>query len=75
MGYRFFVSGNKIIIKIKKSTKKRFKKKVKNLKVLKNNNYIDSETYIKLLSSYKGLLKYGNCKRLFISNLKRINSD
>ena len=74
LGYRFFVSGNKIIIKIKKSTKKRFKKKVKNLKVLKNNNYIDSETCIKLLSSYKGLLKYGNCKRLFISNLKRINS-
>lgn len=70
LGYKFFVENNKIIIKIKNGTKKRFKKKTKHLRMLKNNNYIDNETYTKLLSSYKGLLKYKYCRRLFINSLK-----
>ena len=40
LGYRFYLDNNKVVIKIRSSTKKRFKKKVKYLKVLKENNYI-----------------------------------
>lgn len=70
LGYKFSIKNNKIIIKIKNSTKKRFKRKTKYLKILKFNNYIDDNTYKKLLSSYKGLLKYKHCRVLFIRSLK-----
>lgn len=70
LGYRFYLNGNKIIIKIKKETKRKFKNKVKNLKLLMNNNYISIEDYKKQLSSYKGLLKYKNCKYLYYKTKK-----
>ena len=57
LGYRFYCSG-KIIIRIGKRCKKNFKKKVKNLKLLKCNNYINEKMYYNLISSYKGILKY-----------------
>lgn len=69
LGYRFLVLNNKIYIKIKKDTKRRFKKKVKCLNVLKTNNYINNRNYWILLSSYKGLLKYRDCKRLFLKQM------
>lgn len=67
--YRFLVLNNKIYIKIKKDTKRRFKKKAKCLNVLKTNNYINNRNYWILLSSYKGLLKYRDCKRLFLKQM------
>lgn len=70
LGYRFYIKNNKIVIKIKNSTKKRFKRKIKYLKFLKLNNYIDDNTCKKLLSSYKGLLKYKYCRTLLIRSLK-----
>ncbi len=69
LGYRFLVLNNKIYIKIKKDTKRRFKKKVKCLNVLKTNNYINNRNYWISLCSYKGLLKYRDCKRLFLKQM------
>lgn len=57
LGYRFYCS-NKINIRVGKRAKYNFKKKVKNLKILVNNNYIDDKMYFNLISSYKGILKY-----------------
>lgn len=59
LGYRFYINNNKVIIKLRNRTKKKFKRKVK---YLKENNIKDKE-FIILLSSYKGLLKY--CKNLY----------
>lgn len=42
----------------------------KNLILLVNNNYIDEKTFYKWLSSYNGLLKYGNCKNLYYTYFK-----
>lgn len=69
LGYRFLILNNKIYIKIKKDTKRRFKNKVKCLNALKTNNYINNRNYWILLSSYKRLLKYRDCKSLFLKQM------
>ena len=60
IGYRFYIKDNKIIMKLRNRTKKKLKKKVKSIKLLRDNNLIDNKTYYKLISSYKGLSKYCN---------------
>ena len=63
LGFRFYVWNNKVVMKVRKSTKKRFKRKMKLIKEGKLNN---SESVI---ASYNGHLKWGNCYNL----LKKIN--
>ena len=63
LGFRFYVWNNKVVMKVRKSTEKRFKRKMKLIKEGKLNN---SESVI---ASYKGHLKWGNCYNL----LKKIN--
>lgn len=63
LGFRFYVWNNKVVMKVRKDTKKRFKRKMKLIKEGKLNN---SESVI---ASYKGHLKWGNCYNL----LKKIN--
>lgn len=65
LGYRFIIKNNKLIMKLRNRAKKNFKKKVRNLRLICKNNYINSEDLKELLSSYKGLLIYGNCKNLY----------
>ena len=65
LGYRFIIKNNKIIMKLRTRVKYNFKRKIKNLMTLVNSDYIDKKTFYKWLSSYNGLLKYGNCKNLY----------
>lgn len=65
LGYRFIIKNNKVIMKLRNRTKKKFKKKVKHLHDLFKNNYISKKEFKNLLSSYKGLLMYGNCNHLY----------
>lgn len=65
LGYRFIIKSNKIIMKLRTRVKNNFTRKIKNLILLVNNNYIDEKAFYKWLSSYNGLLKYGNCKNLY----------
>lgn len=65
LGYRFIIKNNKIIMKLRTRVKYNFKRKIKNLMMLVNSDYIDKKTFYKWLSSYNGLLKYGNCKNLY----------
>ena len=76
LGYRFNIINNKVIMKLRNDCKKRFKNKITNINYLYNNNYIDYKKYYNELSSYKGHLKWGNCKNLlFINKIqnKKIN--
>lgn len=59
LGFRFYVKNNKIILKLRNDCKKRFKKKIKNF------NY-------NIYQSYKGHLKWGNCKGLIYSSFKSV---
>ncbi len=60
LGYRF-------IMKLRVRTKYNFKRKVKDLKKLLDNKYINKINFKNLLSSYKGLLMHGNCNNLYYS--------
>ena len=70
LGYRFIIKNNKIIMELRNRVKNNFKRKIKNLILLVNNNYIDEKTFYKWLSSYNGLLKYENCKNLYYTYFK-----
>lgn len=63
LGYRFFFY-HKIIIRLRNRTKKKYKKKIKNIGLLYRKEYINDKVFIKELNSYHGILKWGNCKRL-----------
>ena len=72
LGYRFLIKNEKLILKLRKNTKKKFKKKIKKINILYNSKTINKNEYKYLLSSYKGVLKWGNCKDLYY---KWVNKD
>lgn len=69
LGYRFYIINNKVIMKLGNKTKKRFKKKAWDLKILLNNKIITRKEFNKLIAGYKGILNYGNCKSLYYKNI------
>lgn len=69
LGFNFYIN-NKIIMKLRNNTKKKFKKKIKKLKLLKENDLINEKEYNMFLASYRGHLSYGCCKSLIFSCLK-----
>ena len=70
LGYMFYLKNNKVILKIRKRTKKMFKTKLKDLKLLKKHNYITKKEFYIMSNSYKGLLKWGNCSNLYYQVFK-----
>ena len=65
LGFIFYIKNNKVIMKLRNNTKKRFKKKLKNIILLKNNDLISKREFNMFLSSYSGHLNYGSCNNLF----------
>ena len=65
LGYRFIIKNNKVIMKLRRNTKKDFKKNVKMLKLLEKYKYINYDKYTLLLSGYKGVLSKGSCNNLY----------
>lgn len=66
LGYFFSLKNNKLIIKVKNTTKKKFKTRIKELKSLYDNNIITKKEFNKYIVSYKGILMNGNCNDLYI---------
>ena len=64
LGFRFHIKNNKVIMKVRNSTKRRFKKKEKILYTLKRYGYISDKVYKQSLSSNIGHLISGSCKKL-----------
>ena len=64
LGFRFYIINNKIIMRLRNSVKRNFKRKMKFIKLNKVNDFKE------IVASYKGHLKYGNCYYLFKHNLK-----
>ena len=58
-----------MIVKVKNQTKKRFKRKMKSLKQLVNEEKISYDIYHQIQSSYLVHLKYGNTKKLIEENI------
>lgn len=55
-------------MKVKNSTKKRFKYKIKSYRSLLGSNKIIKVDYNQVIASYKGHLSYGNTNNLVYSN-------
>ena len=69
LGFRFYIKNNKIILKLRNHTKDKFKKKIKNLKLLCGYHFISYKDYYMMIFSYKCLLKWGSCKNLYYKNI------
>ena len=65
LGYFFSLKNNKLIVKVKNTTKKKFKTRINELKLLCDNNIITKKDFNKYIVSYKGILMNGNCNDLY----------
>ena len=70
LGFRFIKIKNKLVIKVKNQTKRKFKRKIKKLYKLYKMNKINFDRIKMIESSYKGHLKYGNTNKLIINTKK-----
>ena len=76
LGFKFYIKNNKILLKVRNNTKKKFKKKMKKLNNLYIDNKISESKVEEVYSSYKSHLSYGNCKELLYKekvNFKEVN--
>lgn len=71
LGFRFFIKNNKVIMKVKNQTKKRFKRKIKKLNKLVDNKKIAREVLKQVQDSYIGHLKHGNTNNLIYKTIKK----
>ena len=69
LGYKFYIINNKVILKLRNSTKIKFKKKIKNLKLLKKYNFISNNNYSIMINTYNGILKWGSTNNLKYQNI------
>ena len=74
IGFRFIRKNNKLLIKVKNQTKKKFKRKIKVLNKLYINGSISYDTFNHVKVSYLGHLKYGNCNKLIRNSLNKLDS-
>lgn len=64
LGFKFYMKNNKIVLKVRNDTKKRFRRKMKKVNQLYLDNLIDYTEYKMVIDSYTGHLSYGNCNNL-----------
>ena len=74
IGFRFIKKNNKLLIKVKNQTKRKFKRKLKVLNKLYINGSISYDTFNQVKVSYLGHLKYGNCNNLIRNSLNKLDS-
>ncbi len=74
IGFRFIRKNNKLLIKVKNQTKRKFKRKLKVLNKLYINGIINYDTFNQVKVSYLGHLKYGNCNKLIRNSLNKLDS-
>ena len=69
LGFKFYIINNKIVLKVRNDTKKKFKKKMKKLNLLYKNNIIDYKERKSVIDSYLGHLSYGSCNDLIYDSI------
>lgn len=72
LGFNFLIK-DKIILKVRKQTKKRFKYKLKKLSKLCKENKVTKNDIINIKNSYIAHLKHGNCTNLINKNVKKLD--
>ena len=75
LGFKYVKKNNKLIVKVKNQTKKKFKRKMKNMYKLYTSGKIEIDKLIQVKMSYLGHLKYGNACNLISKTLNRYEKD
>ncbi len=75
LGLRYIIKNNKLIIKIKNQTKRRFKRKMKKLSKLVEEKKMTKKEFKQIKDSYIGHLSLGNSKNLIKKTLKKEEKD
>lgn len=70
LGFKFYLKNNKVVLKVRNSTKKRFKRKSAKYKKMLYNKTITKKEYNQYISSYMGHLQMGNTFHLVRKNIK-----
>ena len=68
LGFKFYIRNNRIVVKVRNQTKKKFKRKMKTLDKLYDNGLISAEERLSVVNSYVGHLSYGDCSNLLFRN-------
>lgn len=75
MGFRYYIKNDKVILKVKNQTKKRFKKKLKNINALLDKHFITNKYYLEVKNSYIAHLNHGNCSKLIYLELSKYKNN
>ena len=75
LGFKYVKKNNKLIVKVKNQTKRKFKRKMKNMYKLYTSGKIEIDKLIQVKMSYLGHLKYGNACNLISKTLNRYERD
>ena len=75
LGFKYIKKNNKLIMKIKNQTKKRFKRKMNKLYKLYIKGIIEITDVNQVKASYLGHLRYGNTNNLIKSVINRYEKD
>ena len=75
LGFRYIRKNNKLVVKVKNQTKKRFKRRIKNIYKLYINNKYNLKDLKQVKMSYLGHLKYGNTNNLVKVTLDRYEKN
>ena len=65
LGYRFNLKNDRVIAKVKNATKRKFKIRTKELKLLYTNDFITKKEFNRFIASYKGILMNGDSCNLY----------
>ena len=71
LGYKYIMKNNRLIVKIKGQTKRRFKRKMKTLYRLEEKGKITEKDIKHVEASYKGHLHYGNTNKLIKNTIRK----
>ncbi len=72
LGFHYYIMNQKVIMKVRKITKKRLRQKMKKLDYLYGKKKITEKDIEQVIASYQGHLKYGNTYFLRKKYLKNI---
>ena len=75
LGFKYYIKNNKVIMKVKNQTKKRFNRKMKKLYSLVDKNKIKIADLNQVKASYLGHLNYCNTKKLIYKTIKNVKLD
>ena len=64
LGFKFYIVNNRIVLKVRNETKKKFKKKMEKVNKLYEKNLITFKERKCIFDSYIGHLSYGDCSKL-----------